>query len=103
MTVDHRAELKRYPLVRNLLGAVFNQDWREDYDGVEEVYDDVFDDETQQQRLERAEQIDAFLATHSEDEVDAIIHASATGIRPRFDLGVSGRDWLLSVSQRLRR
>jgi hypothetical protein len=102
MILDHRAELREYPLVRNLLGAVFNQDWREDYDCVEEVYEDLLDGEPQLARLARAEQIEAFVAQRSDNEVDDVIRASQTGIRPRSDLGVSGREWLLSPAQRLR-
>lgn len=102
MTLDYQAELREYPLVRNLLSAVFNQDWREDYDRVEEVYEDILDDEPLVARLARAEQIEAFVATRSEDEVDDVIRASQTGIRPHSDLGVSGREWLLTVARRLR-
>ena len=101
--MDYRAGLRKYPLVRNLLGAVFNQDWREDYDAVEDVYEDLLDDESSHVRLDRAEQIEAFVAARSEDEIDGVIRASQAGISPRVDLGMSGRERLLAASHRLRR
>ncbi|MDM7887330.1 contact-dependent growth inhibition system immunity protein [Curtobacterium sp. RHCJP20] len=102
MTLGDQTELREYPLVRNLLGAIFNQDWREEHDCVEEVYEDLLDGEPRHARLARAAQIEAFVANRSEDEVDDVFRASGTGRRPRSDLGVSSREWLLAVVQRLR-
>ncbi|OII04053.1 contact-dependent growth inhibition system immunity protein [Curtobacterium sp. MCBA15_008] len=101
--MDYRAELSKHPLVRNLLSAVFNQDWREDYDAVEEVYEDLLDDEPSHIRLDRAEQIEAFVAARSEDGIDEVIRARQAGISQRVDPGMSGRERLLAVSHRLRR
>ena len=101
--MDYRAELRKHPLVRNLLSAVFNQDWRQDYDAVEDVYEDLLDDEPSHVRLDRAEQIEAFVAARSEDEIDGVIRASQAGVSLRVDLGMSGREWLLAVLHRLSR
>lgn len=100
--MDYRVELHEYPVVRNLLGAVFNQDWREDYDSVEEVYADLREDESRDALAARAEQIEAFVSSRSEAEIDDVIRASHSGIQPHSDLGMSGRAWLLSVAQALR-
>lgn len=92
-----RPATSKYTLGRNLLGAIFNQDWREDHDCVEEVYEDLLDGEPRHARLARAEQIEVFVADRSEDEVDDVFRASGKGLRPRSDLGVSSREWLLAV------
>lgn len=95
-----RPATSKYTLGRNLLGAIFNQDWREDHDCVEEVYEDLLDGEPRHARLARAEQIEVFVPDRSEDEVDDVFRASGKGLRPRSDLGVSSREWLLAVVHR---
>jgi hypothetical protein len=98
--MDYQIELREYPLVRNLLAAVFNQDWREDHDDVEDVYA-ALDTEPEATRAARAEPIQSFIATRSEHEVDDVITATQSGINPRSDAGLSGRDWLATVAERL--
>ncbi|MCS6557147.1 contact-dependent growth inhibition system immunity protein [Curtobacterium flaccumfaciens] len=79
---EYRTELQEYPLLRDLLAAVLDQDWREDCNGVENVCEDLLNDEPHRLRSACAEQIEALLATHSEADVDEVIRASQTGIGP---------------------
>ncbi|MBT1547032.1 contact-dependent growth inhibition system immunity protein [Curtobacterium aurantiacum] len=96
---EYRTELREYPLVRDLLGAVFDQDWREHCNGVENVCEDLLDDEPHHLRSARVEPIEAFLATRSETEADEVIRASETGVGPRAHAGMSGRGgcWLCRI------
>lgn len=42
--VERRALIAKVPHVRNLLGAVFNNDWDLDHEDAEAAYASVFDD-----------------------------------------------------------
>jgi len=83
----------RIPSFTTLMGGAFNQDWEDDWDSAQDVFDAVLTGypEFRRQLLDDLRLVES---SCSSDEIDALLLALGSGFSPEIDAGLDARDWV---------
>ncbi|WIB60862.1 contact-dependent growth inhibition system immunity protein [Curtobacterium sp. MCLR17_007] len=93
----------RFPRFWTLIGGYFNDDWRDDYETAEGVYDDAL----RRMTRSKVEQLDAELESiavdfPTGDDVERLLDALGTGLDPLLDTGRTPAQWLEDLRRYVR-
>lgn len=90
-----------HPAFDSLMGGAFNQDWKDDWGGVEEVLTAALDGFPATRKSLLLELIE-IERTCSEEEVIALLEGMGSGFRPEVDAYTSAIGWIRHLIQRIR-
>jgi hypothetical protein len=92
--------ITRVPAFTTLMGGAFNQDWEDDWDSAQDVFEAVLSGfpEFRRQLLDDLRLVER---SCSSEEIDALLLALGSGFSPEIDAGCGARDWVRQLIARI--
>jgi hypothetical protein len=92
--------ITQVPAFTTLMGGAFNQDWEDDWDSAQDVFEAVLSGfpEFRRQLLDDLRLVER---SCSSDEIDALLLALGSGFSPEVDAGLDARHWVGQLIARI--